>query len=104
MHSYWCVPSVLSSGLLAGLLCLSFVVTPCASAAEGALTLAGAQRLAAERSQLLSARDSAVSAAREMAAAARQLPDPTLKAGIENLPTDGPDAFNVTRDFMTMRR
>ena len=38
-----------------------------------------------------------------MAIAAGQLPDPTLKAGINNLPIDGPDRFSLTRDFMTMR-
>src|SRR5256885_6958566 len=38
-----------------------------------------------------------------MAVAAGQRPDPTLKAGINNLPIDGPDRFSVTRDFMTMR-
>ncbi len=43
-------------------------------------------------------------ASREMAVAAGQLPDPTLKAGIENLPVNGADAFSLTRDFMTMRR
>jgi outer membrane protein TolC len=39
-----------------------------------------------------------------MAAAAGQLPDPTLKIGVDNLPVNGPDQFNLTRDFMTMRR
>jgi outer membrane protein TolC len=39
-----------------------------------------------------------------MAVAAGQLPDPTLKFGIDNLPVTGPDRFSLTRDFMTMRR
>jgi outer membrane protein TolC len=38
-----------------------------------------------------------------MAIAAGQLPDPTLTAGINNLPVTGPDRFSLTRDFMTMR-
>jgi outer membrane protein TolC len=38
-----------------------------------------------------------------MAHAAGQRPDPTLKAGVNNLPIDGPDRFSVARDFMTMR-
>ena len=84
-----CLPVVLLAGL--------------AHAADG-LTLVDAQRLAAERSRQLAAQDHAVFASREMAVAAKQLPDPTLKAGIENLPVDGPDAFSVTKDFMTMRR
>jgi len=81
---------------------LSFVMT--ASAAETPLTLAAAQHLAIERSRQLAAEDAAASASREMAVAARQLPDPVLKLGIDNLPIDGADRFSVTSDFMTMRR
>jgi len=73
-------------------------------AADGPLTIEAAQRLAVARSRQLSAQDMAVAASREMAVAAGQLPDPVLKLGIDNLPASGPDQFNVTRDFMTMRR
>ena len=75
-----------------------------AHAAEAPLSLAEAQRIAAERSRQLAAQDSAVLASREMAVAAGQLPDPSLKLGIENLPVNGSDAFSTTADFMTMRR
>src|SRR5262245_35306208 len=68
------------------------------------LTLSEAQRLAVERSRELAARDSAISAAHEMAVAAGQLPDPTLKLGVDNLPITGPDQFSLTADFMTMLR
>ncbi|CAN7768907.1 TolC family protein [Variovorax sp. LjRoot84] len=68
-----------------------------------ALTLDQALRLAENRSRLLVAQDAAASAARNMALAAAQLPDPTLKAGINNLPVNGADRFSLTRDFMTMR-
>lgn len=74
------------------------------TAAELTLTLSEAQRRALERSRQLFAQDAAVLAAREMAVAARQLPDPMLKLGIDNLPVNGPDQFSLTRDFMTMRR
>lgn len=67
------------------------------------LTLAQALRTAQDRSLQLPAQDSAIAAARDRAVAAGQLPDPTLKLGVNNLPVNGPDAFNVTRDFMTMR-
>ncbi len=67
------------------------------------LTLDDALRLAQERSRLLPAQEASAAAAREMAVAAGQRPDPTLKAGINNLPTDGPDRLSLTRDFMTMR-
>ncbi|WP_457330294.1 TolC family protein [Rhizobacter sp. P5_C2] len=71
--------------------------------AEGALTLDAAQQLARARSRQLPAQDAAADAARQMAVAAGQRPDPTLKAGINNLPINGPDSFSTTRDFMTMR-
>jgi outer membrane protein TolC len=71
--------------------------------AADALTLDRALQLASERSRQVVADDAAAAAAREMAVAAGQLPDPVLKAGIVNLPIDGPDRFSLTRDFMTMR-
>ena len=71
--------------------------------AADVLTFPDALRIAAERSQKLVARDAAASAARDMAVAAGQLPDPTLKLGLNNLPINGPDAWSVTSDFMTMR-
>lgn len=90
-------------------LALSFALAPCsAAAAEPAtgaqwLTLDKALALAQLRSRQLAGQDAAAAAAREMALAAGQLPDPTLKAGVNNLPIDGADRFSLTRDFMTMR-
>lgn len=86
--------------LLVGALALATTVF----AAETPLTLAEAQRRAVERSRQLASQDFAVSASREMAIAAGQLPDPVLKLGVDNLPVNGPDRFNLTNDFMTMRR
>jgi outer membrane protein TolC len=71
-------------------------------AADTVLTLPEAQRLAVARSRQLSAQDSVVTAAREMAVAAGQLPDPIATLGVNNLPVNGPDAWSLTRDFMTM--
>jgi len=68
------------------------------------LTLESAQRRAIERSQLVRAQDASALASGEMAVAARQLPDPVVRIGIDNLPVEGGDAFSLTRDFMTMRR
>lgn len=68
------------------------------------LTLSEAQRQALSRSRQLVAQDYAEAASRDMAVAAAQLPDPVLKAGIENLPVEGPDRFSLGADFMTMRR
>ena len=74
----------------------------CAQSADP-LRLEDALRIAAERSQQLVARSAASIAAREMAVAAGEAADPTLTVGIGNLPVDGPDAWSLTRDFMTMR-
>lgn len=71
--------------------------------AQQPMSLQEAQRLALARSQQLVAQDAAVSATRELRVAAGQLPDPVLKAGIQNLPVTGPDRFSLSRDFMTMR-
>ena len=72
-------------------------------ASAAPLTLDDALRLAQERSRQLPAQEASAVAAREMAVAAGQRPDPTLKAGINNLPINGPDRFSLSRDFMTMR-
>jgi len=83
--------------------CVALVLATLSAGAQ-TLSLQEAQRRAVERSRQLAAQDSAVRSSREMAVAAGQLPDPVLKMGIDNLPVDGPDAFSVTSDFMTMRR
>lgn len=71
--------------------------------AQQTLTLDQSLRVAQGRSLQLVAQDAAAAASREMAVLAAQLPDPTLKVGINNLPVNGPDRFSLTRDFMTMR-
>jgi len=68
-----------------------------------ALTFDEALHLAQERSRQLPAQEAAANASRQMAVAAGQRPDPTLKAGVNNLPVNGPDRLSLTRDFMTMR-
>lgn len=72
--------------------------------ADSPLTMAEARRLAIAHSRQLAAQDNAVSASREMAVAAKQLPDPILKVGIDNLPINRAERFSLTDDFMTMRR
>lgn len=78
------------------------VVTPVW--AQSPLSLDAARALAVQRAPALVAQDAAAAGLRELAVAAGQLPDPVLRLGVDNLPLNGPDAFNVTRDFMTMRR
>ncbi len=88
-------------------LLLSFAVssgiTFAQSLPSGSLSLESALKLAQTRSSLLLAQDSAATASREMAVSAGQLPDPTLKLGINNLPVTSSDRFSLSRDFMTMR-
>jgi outer membrane protein TolC len=72
--------------------------------AQQGLMLVEAQGLALSRSQQLAASDAASASLREQAVAAGQLPDPVLKAGIENVPLSGPDRLSLSRDFMTMQR
>jgi cobalt-zinc-cadmium efflux system outer membrane protein len=68
-----------------------------------ALTLEEAQQLAETAQPLLESKRAAIDAAREASVAARQLPDPQLRLGVLNLPVEGPDAYTLGQDFMTMR-
>lgn len=69
---------------------------------DAPLTLAEAERLAVTRQPLLEAQRASVSAARERAMAMRQLPDPQLLAGVQNLPVNGDDRYSLSADPMTM--
>src|SRR3954471_6099881 len=91
-------PRRVCAALLALLAAAAFPVR-----AADSLSLDEALRLAQERSRQLVAQDASATASREMAVAAGTRPDPVLKAGINNLPVNGPDRFSVTNDFMTMR-
>lgn len=79
------------------------LVSACA-VAQQPLSLDAAQRAAVTRSRELSGKEATAAAAREMSVAASRLPDPMLQLGIDNLPINGSDKFNLTSDFMTMRR
>ncbi|MGN4044281.1 TolC family protein, partial [Burkholderia gladioli] len=52
----------------------------------------------------MQAAQASVRASGEAAAKAGQLPDPTLKSGIDNLPVTGGQRYTIGQDFMTMRR
>ena len=77
---------------------------PCVGAAEPSLSLAEALKIAVTRSQQLVSQRAMAEAGREMVVPAGELPDPKLKVGVENVPTDGPDAWTLNRDFMTMSK
>ena len=68
------------------------------------LTLTQALDLAVQRSEATRSARAGVASASEAARAAGQLPDPTLRAGVDNLPVTGGDRLSTTRDSMTMKR
>jgi len=74
-----------------------------AALADPPLTFDGALLAARDRSRQLAAQDASALAAQQMAVAARQLPDPILKLGVDSLPVNGADAGSLTRDSMTTR-
>ena len=75
-----------------------------AFAVAAPLTLLQALDLAVQRSEGTRSARAGVASASESARAAGQLPDPTLRAGVDNLPVTGSDRFSTTRDSMTMKR
>ncbi len=76
---------------------------PLPALAQSPLTLDQALQLSQQHSRQMAAQDALAQSARQMAVAAGQLPDLTLKFGINNLPVTGSDQFNLTNDFMTMQ-
>lgn len=76
---------------------------PCWAGA-GSLTLETALELAVQRSETARAARGGLRSAAETSRAAGQLPDPSLRIGVENLPVTGSDRLRTTRDFMTMKR
>lgn len=72
-----------------------------AAAAAEVLTLAQAQRLAMDGQPQLQAQAAQVRAFDARAVSARELPDPQLVGGIENLPVSGSDAYSLRRDDFT---
>ena len=77
---------------------LPFEITAAGLSFDEALTraLRKAPSLAANAAQ--------IDAARQAAIPAGQLPDPKLVLGVDNLPIQGADSFNLSHDLMTMQR
>ncbi len=71
-----------------------------ALAASPSLTINEAQQIALTNQPLLNSQQAMIDAARQTAVADAQLPDPKLKLGLNNLPTNN---FSLTQDFMTAR-
>lgn len=76
----------------------------CAAAQAASLTLAETLTAARNYSAELSASRNESRALESMAESARELPDPKLKFGIENVPVQGNNDHRFTREGMTMQR
>ncbi|AIO66257.1 TolC family protein [Burkholderia oklahomensis] len=83
---------------------LTFANAAAAFAQQTSFTLDAALQSATDRSAAMQAAQASVQASAELAVKAGQLPDPMLKAGIDNLPIDGPQRFTIGQESMTMRR
>jgi outer membrane protein TolC len=75
-----------------------------ARAQEAAVTLDAALQSAADRNTTIQAAQASVNASSQAAVRAGQLPNPTLAAGIDNLPINGPQGFTIGQNELTMRR
>ncbi|WOD14210.1 TolC family protein [Paraburkholderia kirstenboschensis] len=75
-----------------------------AHAQEAPVALDAALQSATDRSAAMGAAQASVRASSEASVRAGQLPDPTLKAGVDNLPVTGQQKYTIGQDFMTMRR
>ncbi|MFM0339919.1 TolC family protein [Paraburkholderia fungorum] len=75
-----------------------------AYAQETPVTLDAALQAATDHSAIMGAAQASVRASSEAAVRAGRLPDPTLKAGVDNLPVTGQQKYTIGQDFMTMRR
>ena len=81
-----------------------FVAIIAVPAVAAPLSFEKALQLAENTAPSLAVDNARIAAARQAAIPAGELPDPKLMLGIDNLPINGPDRFNLNRDFMTMRR
>ena len=105
MHSSIGIPAFRRASARAlALAALVLSVSAAAQAQETPLTLDAALQSATDRSASMQAAQSSVSASSQTAVSAGLLPDPMLKAGVDNLPINGSQRFTIGQDFMTMRR
>jgi outer membrane protein TolC len=82
---------------------LTAALLPALAVAEP-LSLDQALTLAVQRSEAARARRAAATSANETARAAGQLPDPMLRAAIENVPVTGAERLRTGSESMTMKR
>ncbi len=94
----------LSPGLIACAVATLLVLPVARADPASPLSLDEALRLASDRSAQIAAQRSAIDSAQQASVSARQLPDPKLFFGVENLPVNTSESFSLTQDFMTMRK
>lgn len=82
---------------------LAAAFLPAIAAAEP-ISFDQAISLAVQRSEAARAAQATVQSSTHYVRAASQLPDPMLRAGIDNLPVTGSDRWSSTRESMTMKR
>ncbi|UUE95138.1 TolC family protein [Comamonas thiooxydans] len=82
---------------------LAAVLLPVIATAE-TISFDQALILAVQRSEAARAAQATVQSSTHYVRAASQLPDPMLRAGIDNLPVTGSDRWSSTRESMTMKR
>jgi len=98
-------PSCRRAPLRAHSLFAALILTSVAAyAQEVPVTLDAALQAATDGSAAMGAAQASVRASSEAAVRAGQLPDPLLKAGVDNLPVTGQQKYTIGQDFMTMRR
>ena len=103
--TYWTwgtvMKTLLARSRIPWLLVLAFMT---AHAADGPLSIDEAVALVVRNAPQVAAKLAAIEGAQAMTESAGRLPDPELVAGVDNLPTNGPDAYTLGSDFMTMRK
>lgn len=85
------------------MLLLGASLAPVGATAQ-ALSLEQAVAAATQRAPILLAREATRQARSEDLVRADALPDPTLVIGLQSVPIEGPDAYTLNRDGMTMQR
>jgi cobalt-zinc-cadmium efflux system outer membrane protein len=104
MSSRYVLVAACATALLPVLIAAEPMAHEAAPGATGSLTFEKALELAVQRSQSARSARAGMDSATQSARAAGQLPDPMLRAGVDNLPITGPDRLSTTRDSMTMKR
>ncbi|KVL38052.1 transporter [Burkholderia territorii] len=100
----FCTPRMRRACRRAPVLWAALLAAGAVHAQQSPVTLDAALKSATDHSASMQAAQASVSARSEAAVRAGQLPDPMLKAGIDNLPINGGQRFTIGQDFMTMRR